>query len=115
MDIRTTILDQEEAAQCFAALGSEQRLAVLQTLVAAGPEGLAAGVLAERVALGASTLTHHLRFLTQAGLVHQRRAGRSVLSSANYDRVQALSAYLLLNCCADAPVCAHPHEEHEHG
>lgn len=106
------ILALEDAAQCFAALGSEQRLAVLQTLVAAGPKGLSAGVLAERVNIGASTLTHHLRFLTQAGLVVQYRSGRSVISSAAFERVRVLSDYLLLNCCAQA---AQGHPEHEHG
>ncbi|MEM8788829.1 MAG: metalloregulator ArsR/SmtB family transcription factor [Pseudomonadota bacterium] len=109
--IRYTVLDQAEAAQCFAALGSEQRLAVLQTLVAAGPDGLPAGVLAQRVGLGASTLTHHLRFLSQSGLVVQRKEGRSVLSSAAFERVEQLSAYLLLNCCAEASGTAHAHHK----
>lgn len=101
-EIATQILDQEHAAQCFAALGSEQRLAVLQALVAAGPDGMSAGTLAARVGLGASTLTHHLRFLSQAGLVRQRREGRRILSSADFDQVTRLSHYLLLNCCAEA-------------
>lgn len=105
-------LDLEEAAQAFAALGSEQRLAVLQALVAAGPDGLSAGTLAQRTGIGASTLTHHLRFLTQAGLVTQRREGRSILSMAAFDRVEQLSNYLLLNCCALAPT---PHKGHTHG
>lgn len=107
------IIDLPLAAQCFAALGSEQRLAVLQALVAAGPEGLPAGVLAERVGLGASTLTHHLRFLTQAGLVRQEKQGRSVKSFAEFESVERLSSYLLVNCCAEAPAeCKH--QEHEH-
>lgn len=110
LDTRT--LDLEEAAQAFAALGSEQRLSVLQALVAAGPEGLSAGGLIERTGIAASTLTHHLRFLTQAGLVKQRREGRSILSTAEFGRVNQLSQYLLLNCCADASVS---HEGHEHG
>lgn len=107
--LESHILDQEHAAQCFAALGSEQRLAVLQALVAAGPAGLAAGDLAARVGLGASTLTHHLRFLSQAGLVRQMRDGRRVLSFADFDQVERLSTYLLLNCCAEAPNLSKDH------
>lgn len=106
-------LDMEEAAQAFAALGSGQRLSVLQALVAAGPNGLAAGTLGQRTGIAASTLTHHLRFLTQAGLVTQRREGRSVISTAAFGRVELLSRYLLLNCCAEAGAAAH--EDHRHG
>lgn len=93
----------EGAAQAFAALGSEQRMSVLQTLVGAGRDGLAMGDLGQRTGIGASTLTHHLRFLTQAGLVVQRRVGRQIFSTADFQRVEHLSAYLLQNCCADAP------------
>lgn len=97
-------LSIEEAAQAFAALGSEQRLAVLQVLVKAGPDGLMMGVLGERSGIAASTLNHHLRFLTQAGLVVQERRGRSIIcAAAAYDTVELLSAYLMRNCCADAP------------
>ena len=100
--ILDTILSQEDAAQCFAALGSEQRLSVLQALVAAGPAGLNAGTLTRRTGIGGSTLTHHLRFLAQSGLIAQARDGRQIISRADFDRVEQVSRYLLLNCCADA-------------
>jgi ArsR family transcriptional regulator, arsenate/arsenite/antimonite-responsive transcriptional repressor len=105
-------LSIEEAAQAFAALGSEQRLAVLTTLVMAGPEGLMMGELGNRTGIAASTLTHHLRFLTQAGLVTQEKRGRAIYcAAAAYETVELLSRYLLLNCCADAPNGA-SHEQH---
>ena len=100
----TSPLSLEEAAQAFAALGSEQRLAVLTVLVMAGPGGLNMGQLGEKTGIAASTLTHHLRFLTQAGLVTQERQGRSIIcAGAKYETVEKLSQYLLLNCCAEAP------------
>ena len=40
-------LSIEVAAASFAALGSEQRLAVLRALVRAGPDGLAIGLLGD--------------------------------------------------------------------
>ena len=102
-----TILAVEDAASTFAALGSEQRLAVLNALVRAGPEGVPIGTLGERTGVTGSTLTHHVRILTQAGLVHRVKRGRSVICAAvAYPRVQALSAYLLSECCTDS---AHPH------
>ena len=103
-----TTLAVEDAASTFAALGSEQRLAVLNTLVRAGPEGLSIGTLGERTGVTGSTLTHHVRILAQAGLVHRVKRGRSVICAAvAFPRVRALSAYLLSECCTDS---AHPHE-----
>ncbi len=105
-----TSLSIEDAAQAFAALGSEQRLGVLQTLVRAGPDGLSMGELGERSGISGSTLTHHLRFLTHAGLVVQAKEGRSIICAAvAYDMAEALSAFLLQNCCADTD-----HSEHSH-
>ena len=105
-------LTVEEASSTFAALGSEQRLAVVHTLVRAGPEGLPIGTLGERSGVTGSTLTHHVRILTQAGLVNRVKRGRSIICAAvAYPRVQALSAYLLSECCTDS---AHPHTGADH-
>lgn len=91
------------AARAFAALGSEQRLSVLQVLVRAGNEGLTVGTLRERVGLPASTLTHHLKTLADADLVVQERRGREIYcAAAAYDRIELLSQFLLAQCCADA-------------
>ena len=92
------------AAARFAALGSEQRLSVLRTLVRAGPEGLRIGELGTRTGVTGSTLTHHVKILAQAGLVTQSRQGRAIICAAiAYDEIEALSRFLLSNCCADAP------------
>ena len=92
----------EEAAQGFAACGSEPRLAVLRLLVRAGGEGLTVGEIQERTAIPASTLAHHLGFLAAGGLVEQERRGRTVINRAAYGRLEALAAFLLEACCADA-------------
>ncbi|MEO1238751.1 MAG: metalloregulator ArsR/SmtB family transcription factor [Pseudomonadota bacterium] len=97
-------LDTVRAASAFAALGSEQRLEVLRTLVRAGPDGLPMGELGARSGVTGSTLTHHLRILREAGLVQQAKRGRKVICvGAAYDRAQELSDFLLQECCADTP------------
>jgi ArsR family transcriptional regulator len=104
-------LSIEDAAQAFAALGSEQRLGVLQVLVRAGPEGLSMGELGKRTGVPGSTLNHHLRFLVHAGLVEQAKQGRSIICSAvAYDMIRALSNFVLENCCADAQGTEHSHD-----
>ncbi|MCI5075331.1 metalloregulator ArsR/SmtB family transcription factor [Oricola sp.] len=92
----------EEAAQAFAAMGSEARLQVLRTLVRAGPDGLTVGDIQARSGMPASTLAHHLRFLASAGLIEQEKDGRSVISRAAYDRLEALAGFILKECCSDA-------------
>ncbi|MEL6467552.1 MAG: metalloregulator ArsR/SmtB family transcription factor [Pseudomonadota bacterium] len=97
-----TAPDLTRAAAAFAALGSEQRLSVLRTLVRAGPEGLSIGTLGDRTGVTGSTLTHHVKILASAGLVTQARQGRSIICAAvAFDEVQALSTFLLTECCAD--------------
>ncbi|WP_101065678.1 ArsR/SmtB family transcription factor [Roseovarius salinarum] len=102
----------EIAASTFAALGSEQRLGVLRTLVRAGPDGLTIGELGRRTGVTGSTLTHHMKILTQAGLVRQERHGRSIICAAvAYDELRALSEFLMRECCADS---ATPCEDKSH-
>lgn len=106
-------LDLAVAASTFAALGSEQRLAVLRCLVRAGPDGLSIGQLGERTGVTGSTLTHHMKILTQAGLVTQERQGRSIICAAvAYEELKTLSEFLLRECCADSP---NPCTDHDHG
>ncbi|GAB4284048.1 MAG: metalloregulator ArsR/SmtB family transcription factor [Roseovarius sp.] len=107
-------LDLALAASTFAALGSEQRLSVLRTLVRAGPEGLSIGELGRRSGIGGSTLTHHMKILAQAGLVRQQRRGRSIICAAvAYDELEALAEFLMRECCADT-VCPHDPADHPH-
>ncbi len=99
-----------EMATRFAALGSEQRLAVLRSLVRAGPKGLTIGELGARCGVTGSTLTHHMKILTQAGLVTQVKQGRSIIcAGAGYEQLEQLSDFLLLECCADACDGDHNH------
>ncbi len=106
-------LDLALAASTFAALGSEQRLAVLRALVRAGPDGLSIGALGARTGVTGSTLTHHMKILAQAGLVAQKRQGRNIICAAvAYGELKSISEFLLRECCADSD---HPHEEHKHG
>ena len=96
------MLAYEQAAQGFAAAGSEPRLQVLLTLVRAGPGGLTVGDIQDRLGLPPSTLAHHLKFLAAGGLIEQERKGRTVVNRAAYERIEDLAGFLLQECCADA-------------
>ncbi len=99
-------MDERQALAAFAALAQEHRLRVVRRLVVAGPEGLAAGRVAESVGVSASSASFHLKELEQAGLVQARREGRSILYSAAYPALSGLVAFLMTDCCQGRPeVC----------
>jgi ArsR family transcriptional regulator, arsenate/arsenite/antimonite-responsive transcriptional repressor len=100
-------VDERQALAAFAALAQAHRLRVVRRLVVAGPEGLAAGRVAEAVGVSASSASFHLKELEQAGLVQARREGRSILYSAAYPALSELVAFLMTDCCQGRPeVCA---------
>jgi DNA-binding transcriptional ArsR family regulator len=101
-------METKIAAAALAALAQESRLEVFRLLVQAGAPGLAAGQIAEKLGIAAPTLSFHLAQLKHAGLVHQRRDGRSLIYATNYDGMNTLMAFLTENCCGGAVACEAP-------
>ena len=87
------------AIKGLAALAQESRLRIYRLLVQRGPEGIAAGTIAERLGIAGATLSFHLKELAHAGLVTPRQDGRFIYYSANYAAMNGLLAYLTENCC----------------
>ena len=91
----------EAAARQLESLGSPVRLRLYRALVRAGDEGLACGALQAKVNLAASTLSHHLKVLREAGLIHQERQATTLICRANYPAMRHLVGYLVDECCMD--------------
>lgn len=89
----------ERHAEQLSALGHPVRLRVLRFVVQAGPEGAAAGDIQARVGLPASTLSHHLKRLVDAGLLSTRSEGTFHYYAADYPALQTLTTYLWEDCC----------------
>jgi DNA-binding transcriptional ArsR family regulator len=89
----------ERHAEQLGALGHPVRLAVLRYVVQAGDEGAAAGKIQEHVDLPASTLSHHLKRLVDAGLLRTRGEGTFHYYAAEYPALRALTEYLWEDCC----------------
>jgi DNA-binding transcriptional ArsR family regulator len=96
-------MDSDHAIRALSALAQDHRLEAFRLLVQAGETGLAAGVLAERLGIPASSMSFHLAQLANAGLVAQRRNGRSILYRADYAAMDGLVGYLTENCCGGEP------------
>ena len=58
----------------------------------AGPEGLPAGVVGERLGLPSPTLSFHLNQLRFTGLVTSQRESHSIIYSANFGTMNQFSA-----------------------
>ena len=98
-------METTQAIQALSALAQESRLAIFRLLVQAGPAGLAAGTIGEKLDLPPATLSFHLAGLTRAGLAQSRQEGRFVIYSASFENMNALVAFLTENCCSGA-ACA---------
>ena len=100
-----------DAASAIAALGAlaqEHRLAAFRLLVQAGEAGLAAGAIAEALAIPNSSLSFHLAQLARAGLIRSERRHRSLIYRADYAAMNRLVGYLMENCCAGTECAPDP-------
>lgn len=92
-------MDELNAVDCFAALGHPTRLTIYRALIKAGDDGAPVGVLQDSLDIPASTLSHHIKALMQAGLVTQERQGRVLVSRADYNSMRGLIDFLTDDCC----------------
>lgn len=96
------------AVEALGALAQETRLTVFRLLVRAGPEGLAAGDVAERLGVAPATLSFHLKELEHAGLLRARRDGRQIFYATDYQGMRSLLAFLTEECCQGHPEICSP-------
>ncbi|HUK08944.1 MAG TPA: helix-turn-helix domain-containing protein [Stellaceae bacterium] len=100
-------MNNGQAVQALAALAHDTRLALFRMLVERGPEGLPAGVIAERLGMPPSSLTFHVQHLHRAGMITQRRLSRQLIYAADFGAMNGLVGFLTENCCGrGADVCA---------
>jgi len=100
-------METKQALAALAALAQETRLEVFRLLVRAGPLGLPAGAVAERIGAQPATLSFHLRELERAGLLTARRESRQIFYAPDFTGMRALLAFLTEDCCDGHPeICA---------
>ena len=87
-----TEADAALIAPMFKALGDPVRLR-LASLIASRPEVCVCDLTGE-FALGAPTISHHLRVLREAGLVHSERRGTWVYYSIRHEALAQLALLL---------------------
>ena len=96
------LMDSSSVIVALGALAQEHRLALFRLLVQAGPDGMPAGAIAEKLGIPNSSLSFHLAQLRGAGLITQERRHRSLIYRASYPAMNGLVDYLTENCCGGA-------------
>ena len=91
------------ALAALAALGQPTRLEIFRLLMRRGPDGLAAGAIAEAVGCAHNTLSSHLSILARSGLIRGSRDGRSIVYRADVEGMRALIGFLINDCCDGHP------------
>jgi DNA-binding transcriptional ArsR family regulator len=89
----------EHHAEQLSALGHPVRLSILRFVVQSGEGGAAAGEIQTHLDMAASTLSHHLKRLLDAGLLSSRSEGTFHYYAALYPALRALTNYLWEDCC----------------
>lgn len=101
-------MDTLKSTQAFSALSQATRLDVFRLLVKAGEDGLLAGEIGEKLNVKQNTMSANLSVLLNAGLVKNKRHGRTIRYFADMDGVTAMLSFLLEDCCGGQPQKCQP-------
>lgn len=85
-------MDLKKYANMFKAIGDETRLFILKELINA--KELCACKLLEKVECNQSTLSHHMKILTDSELVVARKDWKWVHYSIDKEKIEMLKSYL---------------------
>ena len=100
-------MELSDAVKRLSAVAQEARLDVFRLLVKAGPDGMAAGDIARSLETAPNTMSAQLLVLSNAGLIHARREGRSIIYAVDFEAMSSLLVFLTEDCCGGrVEVCA---------
>ncbi len=81
----------QKNATFFTALSHKRRQMLCEILLLSGAKGMPFGVLQNQSGLKVSTLTHHLRFMDQSGILLKRQKGNENWISIDLVRLRDLT------------------------
>ncbi|BBM67075.1 hypothetical protein VA249_37210 [Vibrio alfacsensis] len=94
-------MELEAVAKALKELGHPTRLCIYKEVVKAGYQGIAVGGVQDKLGIPGSTLSHHISSLASAGLISQRREGRTLFCVAEFECLDTVIGFLRDECCID--------------
>jgi DNA-binding transcriptional ArsR family regulator len=94
-------MELDAVAKSLKELGHPTRLSIYKQVVKAGFNGIAVGSIQQTLGIPASTLSHHIAGLASAGLIQQRREGRTLFCIAEYKQLDSVIGFLQDECCVN--------------
>lgn len=88
------------------AIAHPARLAIVDMIVDAGGKGISSGEIARSLDLSPATTSHHLGWLSDAGLIVPSRNGRRMIYRAEQQTISALLRSLELKLSEDGSICS---------
>jgi ArsR family transcriptional regulator, arsenate/arsenite/antimonite-responsive transcriptional repressor len=76
-------MDNKHFQKVAKALADPRRFEIFQRIATAGAEGMCCGAVCEEFPVSQATVSHHLKELTEAGLLDSRSEGQFKYWSAN--------------------------------
>ena len=101
-------MDNESVIVALGALAQATRLDAFRLLVRHEPEGLPAGEVAKALDVPQNTMSSHLAILSRSNLVTGERQSRSIIYRANIQAFQALTLFMIQDCCGGHPELCGP-------
>lgn len=101
-------MDKSNTIEALHALAQETRLDTFRLLVKRGPEGMAAGEIAEKLGVRQNTMSANLSVLSRAGLIRSEREGRVIRYFADFEGMRGLLSFLMEDCCGGRPELCRP-------
>ena len=96
-------MDEFAIVRCLGALAHEHRLRIFRLLVKCGPSGMPAGEIAEKIGVGPTNTSFHLKELDHAGLLRASRQARYIRYAIDVEGMRKLLTYLTEECCQGRP------------
>jgi ArsR family transcriptional regulator len=85
-------MDNKRFQKVARALADPRRFEIFQKIATSGAEGMCCGAVCEEFPVSQATVSHHLKELTEAGLLESRSEGQFKYWSAN---TETLNEYIV--------------------
>ncbi len=81
---------------------------VFRLLVTAGSQGMLSGEIGRQLGIRQNTMSANLAIMLNAGIIRNRREGRSIRYFADFEGIRGLLAFLMEDCCGGRPELCQP-------